>query len=92
MNGDLKVSLEVPLAFGRSPFMTEASLHLPLRDANLQAFLHHKKRRMVLQILIRSQQLVVVVTEQQWQRLVHLEQCQILANAEMTTASELFSN
>lgn len=60
-----------------------------LRDAHLQSFVDHEKGRVVLQLLVGSQKLEVVVAEQQWQCLVHLKQCQVLANAEMSSTTKL---
>lgn len=60
-----------------------------LRDAHFQSFVDHEKGRVVLQLLVGSQKLEVVVAEQQWQCLVHLKQCQVLANAEMSSTTKL---
>lgn len=60
-----------------------------LRDAHFQSFVDHEKGRVVLQFLVGSEKLEVVVAEQQWQCLVHLKQCQVLANAEMSSTTKL---
>lgn len=60
-----------------------------LRDAHFQSFVDHEKGRVVLQFLVGSEKLKVVVAEQQWQCLVHLKQCQVLANAEMSSTTKL---
>lgn len=60
-----------------------------LRDAHFQSFVDHEKGRVVLQLLVGSEKLKVVVAEQQWQCLVHLKQCQVLANAEMSSTTKL---
>lgn len=60
-----------------------------LRDAHFQSFVDHEKGRVVLQLFVGSEKLEVVVAEQQWQCLVHLKQCQVLANAEMSSTTKL---
>ena len=42
--------------------------------------LYYEERRVVLKILLRPEQLKVIISEQEWQSLVHLKQSQILSD------------
>lgn len=71
---------------------TLLNLAVPLRDPYLQTGLYHKKGRMILQILRWLQQLKVVVAEQHWEKFVHLQQSQVLADAQMAATAKLFTS
>lgn len=71
--------------------MIVSSCRLPLRDPNLQARLHDEEGRVVLQFRFGLQQLKLVFPEQKRERFVHLEQSQVLADAEVAAAAELLT-
>lgn len=53
----------------------------PLRNLDVQAMLYHKESGVILEIILRPQQLEIIITEQERQCLVHLEQSQVFPDA-----------
>lgn len=71
--------------------LSQISRSLPFRNPYFQARLDNEKGRMILQLSVWMYQLEAVVAEKHRQRLVHLEERQVLADAQVSTAAKLVS-